>query len=172
MSFSLFFLFTVSNPAFAIKIPVTMNLQLLEMENPVPFHVHHLQLSTLQWLLTLLTFVVQSPLYSPFFAIQPVLKISLFISLLLLKTSTISIVQLLLLSLLLGSLFFISIHFLFTRKISTSNRRALDQTLNYADLLSHDVELVIYFDPDLIVVNDVVNLWNIDPNVHALGAPK
>ncbi|XP_057543197.1 probable galacturonosyltransferase-like 3 [Amaranthus tricolor] len=62
-------------------------------------------------------------------------------------------------------------------KISASIRLALDQPLNYAriylaDLLSHDVERVIYFDSDLIVVDDVANLWNIDLGVHVLGAPE
>ncbi|XP_057528638.1 probable galacturonosyltransferase-like 3 [Amaranthus tricolor] len=62
-------------------------------------------------------------------------------------------------------------------KISTSIRRALDQPLNYAriylaDLLPRHVNRVIYFDSDLIVVDDVSNLWNIDLGIHVLGAPE
>ncbi|GJT96719.1 probable galacturonosyltransferase-like 3 protein [Tanacetum coccineum] len=62
-------------------------------------------------------------------------------------------------------------------KISTSVRRALDQPLNYARIyLSHllpsDVNRVIYFDSDLIVVDDVVKLWEIDLNDHVVGAPE
>ncbi|KAL2904985.1 putative galacturonosyltransferase-like 7 [Bienertia sinuspersici] len=62
-------------------------------------------------------------------------------------------------------------------KISTSIRRALDQPLNYArfylaDLLPSHVSRVIYFDSDLIVVDDVANLWNIPLNSHVLGAPE
>lgn len=62
-------------------------------------------------------------------------------------------------------------------KISTSVRRALDQPLNYARIyLSHllptSVHRVIYFDSDLIVVDDVVKLWEINLNSHVLGAPE
>ncbi|KAI3734005.1 hypothetical protein L6452_13465 [Arctium lappa] len=62
-------------------------------------------------------------------------------------------------------------------KISTSIRRALDQPLNYARIyLSHllpaAVHRVIYLDSDLIVVDDVVNLWEINLNSHVLGAPE
>nr|GEY26860.1 probable galacturonosyltransferase-like 3 [Tanacetum cinerariifolium] len=61
--------------------------------------------------------------------------------------------------------------------ISTSVRRALDQPLNYAriylsHLLSSYVNRVIYFDSDLIVVDDVVKLWEIDLNDHVVGAPE
>lgn len=62
-------------------------------------------------------------------------------------------------------------------KISTSVRRALDQPLNYARIyLSHllptTVHRVIYFDSDLIVVDDVVKLWEINLKSHVVGAPE
>ncbi|KAK1423166.1 hypothetical protein QVD17_18461 [Tagetes erecta] len=62
-------------------------------------------------------------------------------------------------------------------KISTSIRQSLDQPLNYAriylsDLLPISVHRIIYFDSDIIVVDDVVHLWNIDLNSHVLGAPE
>ncbi|XP_050224846.1 probable galacturonosyltransferase-like 3 [Mercurialis annua] len=62
-------------------------------------------------------------------------------------------------------------------KISSSIRRALDQPLNYArfylaDLLPASVRRIIYFDSDLIVVDDVAKLWNIDLGAHVLGAPE
>ncbi|GMI81804.1 galacturonosyltransferase-like 3 [Hibiscus trionum] len=62
-------------------------------------------------------------------------------------------------------------------KISSSIRRALDQPLNYArmflaDLLPAGVRRIIYFDSDLIVVDDVVNLWSINLGGHVLGAPE
>ncbi|CAI9276107.1 unnamed protein product [Lactuca saligna] len=62
-------------------------------------------------------------------------------------------------------------------KISTSIRRALDQPLNYArvylaNLLPETVHRVIYFDSDVIVVDDVVKLWEINLNTHVLGAPE
>ncbi|KAI3717555.1 hypothetical protein L1987_69255 [Smallanthus sonchifolius] len=62
-------------------------------------------------------------------------------------------------------------------KISTSIRRALDQPLNYAriylaDLLPATVHRIIYFDSDVIVVDDVVKLWEIDLDSHVLGAPE
>ncbi|KAL0002125.1 hypothetical protein SO802_015906 [Lithocarpus litseifolius] len=52
-------------------------------------------------------------------------------------------------------------------KISYSIRRALDQPLNYvgiylADLVPSVVCQIIYFDSDLIVVDDVAKLWNIN----------
>ena len=52
-------------------------------------------------------------------------------------------------------------------KISYSIRRALDQPLNYAriylaDLVLSAVRRIIYFDSDLIVVDDVAKLWNIN----------
>ncbi|KAM7275299.1 hypothetical protein ACFE04_017165 [Oxalis oulophora] len=62
-------------------------------------------------------------------------------------------------------------------KISYSIRSALDQPLNYAriylaDLLPSTVKRVIYFDSDLIVVDDVAKLWGINLNNHVLGAPE
>ncbi|KAI3930024.1 hypothetical protein MKW92_032479 [Papaver armeniacum] len=62
-------------------------------------------------------------------------------------------------------------------KISSSIRRALDQPLNYAriylaDLLPNSVSRIIYFDSDLIVVDDVEKLWRIDLGNHVLGAPE
>uniref|UniRef100_A0A2P2MXI6 Hexosyltransferase n=1 Tax=Rhizophora mucronata TaxID=61149 RepID=A0A2P2MXI6_RHIMU len=62
-------------------------------------------------------------------------------------------------------------------KISSSVRRALDQPLNYAriylaDLLPTSVGRIIYFDSDLIVVDDVAKLWNINLGAHVLGAPE
>ncbi|KAK1275362.1 putative galacturonosyltransferase-like 3 [Acorus gramineus] len=61
--------------------------------------------------------------------------------------------------------------------ISASVRRALDQPLNYAriylaDLLPRSVRRIIYFDSDLIVVDDVAKLWRIDLGPHVLGAPE
>ncbi|XP_010556385.1 PREDICTED: probable galacturonosyltransferase-like 3 [Tarenaya hassleriana] len=62
-------------------------------------------------------------------------------------------------------------------KISSSIRRALDQPLNYAriylaDLLPTAVKRVIYFDSDLVVVDDVAKLWSIDLRRHVVGAPE
>ncbi|KAK6921786.1 Glycosyl transferase, family 8 [Dillenia turbinata] len=62
-------------------------------------------------------------------------------------------------------------------KISSSIRRALDEPLNYAriylaDLLPLSVKRIIYFDSDLIVVDDVSKLWRIDLGNHVLGAPE
>ncbi|ESW25338.1 hypothetical protein PHAVU_003G027400 [Phaseolus vulgaris] len=62
-------------------------------------------------------------------------------------------------------------------KISYSIRRALDQPLNYArmylaDLLPANVRRIIYFDSDLIVVDDVAKLWKIDLHARVLGAPE
>ncbi|KAF8407856.1 hypothetical protein HHK36_006993 [Tetracentron sinense] len=62
-------------------------------------------------------------------------------------------------------------------KISSSIRRALDQPLNYAriylaDLLPSGVRRIIYFDSDLIVVDDVAKLWEINLGNHVLGAPE
>uniref|UniRef100_A0A6M2F065 Hexosyltransferase n=1 Tax=Populus davidiana TaxID=266767 RepID=A0A6M2F065_9ROSI len=62
-------------------------------------------------------------------------------------------------------------------KISSSIRRALDQPLNYAriylaDLLPMSVRRIIYFDSDLILVDDVAKLWNINLGAHVLGAPE
>ncbi|KAG8652264.1 hypothetical protein MANES_06G071900v8 [Manihot esculenta] len=62
-------------------------------------------------------------------------------------------------------------------KISFSIRRALDQPLNYArfylaDLLPASVGRIIYFDSDLIVVDDVAKLWSFNLGAHVLGAPE
>ncbi|KAJ0038823.1 hypothetical protein Pint_23328 [Pistacia integerrima] len=62
-------------------------------------------------------------------------------------------------------------------KISYSIRQALDQPLNYAriylaDLLPSGVGRIIYFDSDLIVVDDVAKLWSINLRGHVLGAPE
>ena len=62
-------------------------------------------------------------------------------------------------------------------KISYSVRRALDQPLNYAriylaDLLPSSVRRIIYFDSDLIVVDDVSKLWHINLGKRVLGAPE
>ncbi|KAG6496132.1 hypothetical protein ZIOFF_043980 [Zingiber officinale] len=63
-------------------------------------------------------------------------------------------------------------------RISSSVRRALDQPLNYAriylaDILPRSVRRVIYFDSDLVVVDDVARLWATDlaPD-HVLAAPE
>ena len=52
-------------------------------------------------------------------------------------------------------------------KISYSIWRALDQPLNYAwiylaDLVPSAIRHIIYFDSDLIVIDDVAKLWNIN----------
>lgn len=62
-------------------------------------------------------------------------------------------------------------------KISYSIRQALDQPLNYAriylaDLLPLTVSRIIYFDSDLIVVDDVAKLWSINLRGRVLGAPE
>ncbi|KAF4350642.1 hypothetical protein CsatB_019845 [Cannabis sativa] len=62
-------------------------------------------------------------------------------------------------------------------KISYSIRRALDQPLNYAriyfaNLLPAGVRRIIYFDSDLIVVDDVAKLWGINLGRHVVGAPE
>ncbi|KAK0573238.1 hypothetical protein LWI29_004729 [Acer saccharum] len=62
-------------------------------------------------------------------------------------------------------------------KISYSIRQALDQPLNYAriylaDLLPPGVRRIIYFDSDLIVVDDVAKLWRINLRGHVVGAPE
>ncbi|XP_022981863.1 probable galacturonosyltransferase-like 3 [Cucurbita maxima] len=62
-------------------------------------------------------------------------------------------------------------------KITYSIRRALDQPLNYArmylaDLLPASVGRIIYFDSDLVVVDDVAKLWKINLGNHVLGAPE
>ncbi|KAG6477740.1 probable galacturonosyltransferase-like 3 [Zingiber officinale] len=63
-------------------------------------------------------------------------------------------------------------------RISSSVRRALDQPLNYAriylaDILPSSVRRVIYFDSDLVVVDDVARLWATDLSPdHILAAPE
>ncbi|XP_023514149.1 uncharacterized protein LOC111778505 [Cucurbita pepo subsp. pepo] len=62
-------------------------------------------------------------------------------------------------------------------KISKSIRQALDQPLNYAriylaEILPEEVQRVIYLDSDLVVVDDVAELWGVDLGGKALGAPE
>ncbi|KAK9136764.1 hypothetical protein Sjap_007358 [Stephania japonica] len=61
--------------------------------------------------------------------------------------------------------------------ISQSVRQALEQPLNYArnylgDLLEPCVNRVIYLDSDLVVVDDVKNLWNTRLGSSTIGAPE
>ncbi|KAL9679025.1 hypothetical protein QQ045_016878 [Rhodiola kirilowii] len=78
------------------------------------------------------------------------------------------------------NLYFHLYHFdssIVNNKISSSVRRALDQPLNYAriylaDLLPRTVTRIIYFDSDLILVDDVAKLWSIDLKNRVLGAPE
>ncbi|KAK1277850.1 putative galacturonosyltransferase-like 7 [Acorus gramineus] len=61
--------------------------------------------------------------------------------------------------------------------ISSSVRQALEQPLNYArnylaELLEPCVRRVIYLDSDLIVVDDVLKLWNTSLGSRTLGAPE
>ncbi|CAL9156413.1 unnamed protein product [Musa hybrid cultivar] len=63
-------------------------------------------------------------------------------------------------------------------RISSSVRSALDRPLNHAriylvDILPRSVRRVIYFDSDLVVVDDVGRLWatNLAPD-HVLAAPE
>ncbi|KAI4317702.1 hypothetical protein L6164_025552 [Bauhinia variegata] len=62
-------------------------------------------------------------------------------------------------------------------KISKSIRKALDQPLNYAriylaHILPSDVGRVIYFDSDIIVVDDVAKLWGVDLEGKVVAAPE
>lgn len=62
-------------------------------------------------------------------------------------------------------------------KISKSIRQALDQPLNYAriylaDILPTQVDRVIYLDSDLVMVDDITNLWEVDLEDKALAAPE
>ncbi|XP_059313265.1 probable galacturonosyltransferase-like 7 isoform X2 [Lycium ferocissimum] len=62
-------------------------------------------------------------------------------------------------------------------KISSSIRQALEHPLNYArnylaDLLEPCVERVIYLDSDIIVVDDISNLWRISLGSTTLGSPE
>ncbi|KAI3805877.1 hypothetical protein L1987_21764 [Smallanthus sonchifolius] len=61
--------------------------------------------------------------------------------------------------------------------ISTSVRQALEQPLNYArnylaDILEPCVRRVIYLDSDLVVVDDVSNLWSTSLGEKTIGAPE
>ncbi|KAG2324603.1 hypothetical protein Bca4012_039124 [Brassica carinata] len=61
--------------------------------------------------------------------------------------------------------------------ISTSVRQALEQPLNYArnylsDLLEPCVRRVIYLDSDLIVVDDIAELWRTRLGSKTIGAPE
>ncbi|KAJ8899069.1 hypothetical protein K2173_010222 [Erythroxylum novogranatense] len=61
--------------------------------------------------------------------------------------------------------------------ISTSVRQALEQPLNYArnylaDLLEPCVARVIYLDSDLVVVDDITQLWSTDLSSRTIGAPE
>ncbi|KAM7277667.1 hypothetical protein ACFE04_004801 [Oxalis oulophora] len=62
-------------------------------------------------------------------------------------------------------------------KISKSIRQALDQPLNYAriylaDILPNEVERVIYLDSDLVVVDDIMKLWEVDMEGKVVAAPE
>uniref|UniRef100_A0A0D9X277 Hexosyltransferase n=1 Tax=Leersia perrieri TaxID=77586 RepID=A0A0D9X277_9ORYZ len=66
-------------------------------------------------------------------------------------------------------------------RISRSVRHALDQPLNYAriylaDTLPAAVRRVIYLDSDVIVVDDVINLWSVGAGLaatnHVVAAPE
>ncbi|XP_019153920.1 PREDICTED: probable galacturonosyltransferase-like 4 [Ipomoea nil] len=61
--------------------------------------------------------------------------------------------------------------------ISKSIRQALDQPLNYArvylsDILPANVKRVIYLDSDLVVVDDILKLWEVDNAHKVLAAPE
>ncbi|XP_057961663.1 probable galacturonosyltransferase-like 7 [Malania oleifera] len=61
--------------------------------------------------------------------------------------------------------------------ISSSVREALEQPLNYArnylaDLLEPCIHRVIYFDSDLIVIDDVSKLWSTSLGSRTIGAPE
>ncbi|KAF5746651.1 galacturonosyltransferase-like 9 [Tripterygium wilfordii] len=62
--------------------------------------------------------------------------------------------------------------------ISSSIRQALDNPLNYArnylgDLLDSRIERVIYLDSDLVVVDDIQDLWNTNlTGKSVIGAPE
>lgn len=62
-------------------------------------------------------------------------------------------------------------------KISKSIRQALDQPLNYAriylaDIIPEHVKRVIYLDSDLVVVDDVAELWGVEMDERVLAAPE
>ncbi|KAF5741033.1 hypothetical protein HS088_TW10G00028 [Tripterygium wilfordii] len=62
--------------------------------------------------------------------------------------------------------------------ISASVRQALENPLNYArnylgDILDSQIERVIYLDSDLVVLDDIRNLWNINlTGKSVIGAPE
>ncbi|KAL8232769.1 hypothetical protein R6Q57_002547 [Mikania cordata] len=61
--------------------------------------------------------------------------------------------------------------------ISASVRQALEQPLNYArnylaDVLEPCVRRVIYFDSDLVVIDDVSKLWSTNLGSKTIGAPE
>ncbi|XP_051131355.1 probable galacturonosyltransferase-like 4 [Andrographis paniculata] len=61
--------------------------------------------------------------------------------------------------------------------ISKSVRQALDQPLNYAriylpDILPPDVTRVIYLDSDLVVVDDIAELWEVGLRGKVVAAPE
>ncbi|KAK7363664.1 hypothetical protein VNO77_05814 [Canavalia gladiata] len=62
-------------------------------------------------------------------------------------------------------------------KISKSIRQALDQPLNYAriylaDTIPEDVKRVIYLDSDLVVVDDIAELWDVNMEGKVVAAPE
>ena len=62
-------------------------------------------------------------------------------------------------------------------KISKSIRQALDQPLNYAriylaDIIPSNVGRVIYLDSDIVVVDDIVKLWDVDMEDKVVAAPE
>lgn len=61
--------------------------------------------------------------------------------------------------------------------ISKSIRQSLDQPLNYAriylsEIIPAEVERIIYLDSDIIVVDDIANLWSVDMEEKVLAAPE
>ncbi|MCD9646254.1 hypothetical protein HAX54_035972 [Datura stramonium] len=61
--------------------------------------------------------------------------------------------------------------------ISNSIRQSLDQPLNYArnyiaDLLEPSIHRVIYLDSDLIVLDDIFELWKTDLGSKTIGTPE
>ncbi|WOL03202.1 putative galacturonosyltransferase-like 4 [Canna indica] len=62
-------------------------------------------------------------------------------------------------------------------RISRSIRQALDQPLNYAriylaDILPPEVRRAIYLDSDVIVVDDILRIWEVDLEGRVLAAPE
>ncbi|KAL0375811.1 UNVERIFIED_CONTAM: putative galacturonosyltransferase-like 7 [Sesamum calycinum] len=63
------------------------------------------------------------------------------------------------------------------QKISPSIREGLEQPLNYArnylpHLLEPCIQRVIYLDSDVLVVDDILKLWNTDLRTKAVGSPE